>query len=147
MAHPGKPPLALIARAGDPASGVAAAIVTDGIAPARSTTVAWSLATLLASRLPGASIVAASEGLRIRGRAHGAAEVTRFFTEVREALAAPVTANEAGAVARKLATTAPPPMRLPSSPPPAAGPRSRVPKLSTAPRWRAGDPRPTRSAG
>jgi hypothetical protein len=105
VTHPGKPPLALVARAGDPASGMAAAILTDGIAPARSTTVAWSLATLLASRLPNESVVPASEGLRIRGRAHGAAEVTRFFTAVREALAAPVTAGEADTVARKLAAT------------------------------------------
>ncbi len=105
VAHPGKPPLALVVRAGDPATGVAAAIVTDGIAPARSTTVAWSLATLLAMRLPGESVVPASEGVRLRGRAHGAAEVTRFFTSVREALAAPVAAAEAEAVAHKLAAT------------------------------------------
>jgi hypothetical protein len=106
VAHPGKPPLALIAREGDPEAGMAVAVLTDGIATARSTTVAWTLATLVASRLPASSVVPVSEGFRLRARAHGEGEVSAFFAAARQALSAPVTEAEAQAVARKLAATA-----------------------------------------
>ncbi len=106
VAHPGKPPLALIAREGDPQAGMAVAVLTDGIATARSTTVAWTLASLVAGRLPASSVVPVSEGFRLRARAQGEGEVTAFFVAVRQALSAPVTEAEAQVVARKLAATA-----------------------------------------
>jgi hypothetical protein len=117
----GHPPVAVIARDGDPSAAVAVAVLTDGIEPARGAEVPVALAAVMEARLAAAgvesaNVTPAAEGFRVRVLSPGGARARDVVSALRAALLTPVTATgpEMTAVARKLAALAQRPIADPA---------------------------------
>jgi hypothetical protein len=114
----GRPPLAVVAREGDPRGAVAVAVVTQGIAPERGAEVPVALAALAESRLGGdagaVSVLPSGDGFRARALASNEAEARALVAAFRTALSTPVTTADMPAVARKLSMLARRPLADPA---------------------------------
>jgi len=105
----GRPPLAVVVREGDARSAIAAAVMMDGIAPEQGALPAVALAALVEARLlaRGVDVTAVGGwgGWRVRGLVASAAEAIRVVDGLRDAMLAPVAADEPAlvAVARRVA--------------------------------------------
>jgi hypothetical protein len=103
----GRPPLAVVAREGDPRGAVAVAVVTEGIAPERGAEVPVALAALVESRVDKAvSVLPSRDGFRARGLVSNDGDATALAQSLAAALKAPVTAADLPAVGKKLAILA-----------------------------------------
>lgn len=104
-----RPPLAVIAREGDPRGAVAVAVTTEGIDEQRGALVATSLAALVEQRLVSRGIDATAvggwNGWRLHATIASPADAATTVGAIREALLTPVKADEpaVGAVARRAA--------------------------------------------
>lgn len=105
----GRPPLALIARDGDPTAAFAVAVSTEGIAGARAPEVTLALATLLDQRLraawPSLESRPGFDNFELRGLAPDGA-LDALFVALDRAMKGPVTAPELEPVRKKLALLA-----------------------------------------
>jgi hypothetical protein len=105
----GRPPLAVVARAGDARGAVAAAVMMEDVAPEQGALAAVALAALVEARLAARGVEATAVGgwggWRLRALVASAPEAARVVDAVREAMLAPVAADEPAlaAVARKTA--------------------------------------------
>jgi hypothetical protein len=109
----GHPPVAVLAREGDPSAAVAVAVLTEGIEPARGAEVPVALAAIVEARLAAAgianaSVVPGADGFRLRALTPSGERGREVVAAIRAALLAPVgaTGPEMPAVTRKLATLA-----------------------------------------
>src|SRR5580692_507040 len=115
----GRPPVALLAREGDPRSAVALAVLTAGVAPEQGAEVAVALAAVVDARLGAAKVrdyrvVPGAEGFRVRallpvhGPESGARRERDLMITLRDALLTPLAAEgpEMVEVASKLAALA-----------------------------------------
>ena len=118
---PGRPPVVVLAREGDPAAAVALAVTTAGIGAETADgnddpEVATALAGLVEARLRGRGldgrVTPSWDGLRVATLVSGGtAEATRVAGVLRDALAAPATETDVAAVRRKLGLLAQRPLR------------------------------------
>jgi hypothetical protein len=99
----GRPPLAVIAREGDPRGAVAVAVSTEGLAEERGALPGAALAALVQERLATRGVEATAiggwNGWRMRALVASPAEAASVVDAVREAMLAPVSSTEAGLVA------------------------------------------------
>ncbi len=103
----GRPPLAVVAREGDPRGAIAVAVMTEGIAHERGAEVPVALAARAEARLEkAASVVPSGDGFRARGLATTEAEAAALVRTFEAALLTPVGATDLPAVHRKLALLA-----------------------------------------
>jgi hypothetical protein len=109
----GRPPVALLARDGDPSASIAIAVFTEGVDPPHGAEVAVALsavvdARLAAAGLPGASVIPGAEGFRVRTLLPSASSAPQIVTALSKALLDPVTEEgpDAAAAARKLSALA-----------------------------------------
>src|ERR1700722_634654 len=96
----GRPPLAVVARAGDGRSALAVAVSTEGIAPERGAVPAVALAALVEARLSvridggagetSVTTVGGWGGWRLRALVESASDATALVAAVRTAMLAPV---------------------------------------------------------
>jgi len=95
-----RPPLAVIAREGDPGGAIAVAVTTEGIEPQRGALVAVALAALVERRLAlrGIDAVAVGgwNGWRLRATVASAPEASHTIAAIRAALLTPVQTDEPG---------------------------------------------------
>lgn len=118
---PGRPPVVLVARDGDPVSAVAIAVTTAGIGfgqdppDGEDPEVATALAGVVESRLEArhveAAVTPAHDGLRASVLATSEAEAARVATALRDALDGPATEADLAPARRKLAALAQRPLR------------------------------------
>ncbi|MGD0526386.1 MAG: hypothetical protein ABSE49_14640, partial [Polyangiaceae bacterium] len=105
----GRPPLAVVVRAGDARGAVAAAVVMEDVAPEQGALAAVALAALVEARLAArgvdATAVGGWGGWRLRALVSSGPDAARVVDAVREAMLAPVAPDEPAldAVARKVA--------------------------------------------
>jgi hypothetical protein len=109
----GHPPVAVLARDGDPSAAVAVAVLTEGIEPARGAEVPVTLAAVVEARLAAAgianaSVVPGADGFRVRALTRNGERGREVVAAIRAALLTPVgaTGPEMTAVTRKLAALA-----------------------------------------
>jgi hypothetical protein len=109
----GRPPVALLARDGDPSASIAVAVFTEGVDPPHGAEVAVALsavvdARLAAAGLPGVSVIPGAEGFRVRTLLPSAASAAQIVTALTKALLDPVTEDgpDTAAAARKLSALA-----------------------------------------
>jgi hypothetical protein len=116
-----RPPLAVVARDGDPRGAIAVAVSTDGIAADRGAEAAVALAALVEARLESATrergganamidVTPAWDGYRARALVANEGEAAAVAERLRVALLAPVVATEVARVHKKLAALARRPM-------------------------------------
>lgn len=109
----GRPPLAVVARTGDAMSALAVAVTTEGIAPERGAVPSVALAALVEARLAnrsaggedgGVTTVGGWAGWRLRALVQSASSAASLVEAIRQAMLAPVTADDPAlaAVARKI---------------------------------------------
>ncbi len=117
---PGKPPLLLVAREGDPASAVAVAVSTEGIAPSadEAPEIATALAGVVEARLATAglttTVVPAWDGYRASVLVRNDIEAAAAADALRAALLAPIATTDLEAAKKKLAALAARPLRDPA---------------------------------
>jgi hypothetical protein len=108
----GRPPLTVVTREGDAEGAIAVAVSTEGIGAERGALAAVALAALVQERLSEHGVAAAAvggwNGWRMQALIDGPAAAVTTLGAVREALLAPVKADEPAmaAVARKTAALA-----------------------------------------
>jgi hypothetical protein len=104
----GQPQLAVVVRAGDAQAGIAVAVTTEGVAPARGAVPAVALAALIEARLANlagtpeeAPVVAVGgwEGFRLRALVATPSQVPLLLDSVRRVMLAPVASDEAALAA------------------------------------------------
>jgi hypothetical protein len=105
----GRPALSVVEREGDTLGAVSVAVTTEGIAPDRGAMVAVALGALVEERLAArgvadASVVGGWNGWRLRALVASPAAGARLVDATREAMLAPVVAQDPAllAVARRL---------------------------------------------
>ena len=109
----GRPPVAVLARDGDPSAAVAVSVLTLGVDPAHGAEVPVALSGIVEARLFAAgvrdvSVVPGAEGFRVRALVPTPADARLIVSALREALTTPVADKgpEVDAAARKLAALA-----------------------------------------
>jgi len=109
----GRPLLSVVERDGDPRGAIAVTVSTSGIAPERAATVAVALGALVEERLGARGITEAAalggwDGWRLRVLVASGADAARVVDALRDAMLAPVPAQDPAlpAVARKVAALA-----------------------------------------
>lgn len=119
---PGRPPVVLVSRDGDPASAVAVAITTAGLgaeggddagggAPEVSTALAGLVEARLRAREVDAVVTPTADGVRASALAASAADAARIASAIREALAGAAGDADLAPAQRKLAALAHRPLR------------------------------------
>jgi hypothetical protein len=113
IVHPNRPPLALLAREGDPSPAFAVAVSSEGLLPARAPELTVALTTLLEERLrptwPAIEARPGWEGFVLRGlTSEGALDA--LFVALERALKLPVAEPELDAIRRRLASLAKKPL-------------------------------------
>jgi hypothetical protein len=153
---PGRPPVVLVSRDGDPATAIALAVTTTGIAGEGSDDpeAATALAALVEARLKAhavdALVTPSWDGVRASMLAATELDAARIADALREITAAPATAAELAPVRRKLTLLAQRPLRdkalarwarcvgEPHAPPERAGKDYADLDVAKVERWRAG---------
>ena len=102
----GRPPVVVVARAGDPRAAIAVAISTEGIAPERAAEPAAAIAALVEARVKGASVATSGLGVRARVLVASDPEATSAASAMAAGLLAPVEDAEVAIVRRRLAMLA-----------------------------------------
>lgn len=114
----GHPPLALIAREGDPAPAVGVNVFTEGVDPAHESEVAVALGAMIEARLVAkdlaVSLVPSSDGYRFSLLLTNDDQIASSAATIVGALLSPATASDLPAVTRKLAALAKRPLREPA---------------------------------
>lgn len=114
----GHPPLALIAREGDPAPAVAVNVFTEGVDPAHESEVAVALGAMVEGRLAAKgfalTMAPSSDAYRFSTLLTSDAQVDSAAAAIVSALLSPATASDLPAVTKKLAALSKRPLREPA---------------------------------
>ena len=111
---PGRPPVVLVSREGDPATAIAFAITTAGIEegdPEPATALAGLVESRLHARSIDARVLPGWDGLRAAVLATSEADAVRVTEALRDALLAPATEADVASAKRKLGALAQRPLK------------------------------------
>lgn len=113
---PGRPPVVLVSRQGDPVSAVAVAVTTEGIGlgddgPEMDSALSGFVETRLRAKAIDVAVTPTWGGLRASALAGSEAEATRIAVAIRDAFQAPATDAELASANRKLVALAQMPLQ------------------------------------